>query len=199
MGLALLLVAILLYASNRARCGKVSEANQSQRVVIPTVRQQKGAVATRMSWLIRVALVLTFVQIILGTQVREEIDRIASAAGYGQRDTWVAALGSVFEAHRTLSAIVVLANVVIGYQLWTLGVPRLRRLMLATWIVLGLEMVAGITLAYYALPAFVQPVHLTLATLLFGTQFLTLLALQPRSGVGKLQPVVQPLQQAHSY
>jgi cytochrome c oxidase assembly protein subunit 15 len=118
------------------------------------------------------------VQIILGTQVREEIDQIAAAAAYAQRTTWIDKLGSVFESHRTLSAIVVLANVYIGYQLWQIAMPALRRLVVATWVVLGLEMIAGITLAYFALPAWIQPVHLTLATVLFGTQFLALLALR---------------------
>ncbi|MGI4819977.1 MAG: hypothetical protein ACRYFV_02090, partial [Janthinobacterium lividum] len=84
----------------------------------------------------------------------------------------------VFEAHRTLSAIVVLINAYVGFQLQQLAVPLLRRLILATWALIGLEMVAGITLASWALPAFVQPIHLTLATLLFGAQFLTLLALR---------------------
>ena len=45
-------------------------------------------------------------------------------------------------------------------------------------------MMAGITLAYFALPALVQPVHLTLATMLFGTQFLTLLALRRLAKLG---------------
>ncbi|WP_254244829.1 COX15/CtaA family protein [Hymenobacter sp. BRD67] len=142
------------------------------------------------------ALLLTFVQIILGTQVREEIDRIASAAGYGHRSTWIEALGSVFEAHRTLSAILVLANVYIGFQLWQLEAAGLRQLVAATGVLLGLELVAGITLAYFALPAFVQPVHLTLATLLFGTQFLTLLALRRLARVGTFAGA-QPLQEAN--
>ena len=42
--------------------------------------------------------------------------------------------------------------------------------------IIGLEILAGLVLSSFALPAAVQPVHLTLATLLFGVQFLTLLA-----------------------
>ncbi len=49
-------------------------------------------------------------------------------------------------------------------------------------------MVAGITLAYFALPPFVQPINLTLATLLFGSQFLMLLALRQLARVGAVQP-----------
>ncbi len=201
MGLALLIVAILLYAAQRARWSNASgEVENTQLVQENTaVPDETKSGSASLRWLLWGVLLLTFVQIIMGTQVREEIDRIASAADYGQRNTWVAALGSIFEAHRTLAAIVVLANVVVGYRLWQLAIPRLQRLVVATWVVLALEMVAGITLAYWALPAFVQPIHLTLATLLFGTQFLTLLALRPQRGVGNGLPVAQPLQQAHSY
>lgn len=200
MGLALLIVAILLYAVQRARWGKASVEVESALTKVDAAAQQGATTtSTGLSWILGGVLLLTFGQIIMGTQVREEIDRIASAADYSQRGTWVAALGSIFEAHRTLAAIVMLANVVVGYRLWLLAIPRVRRLVVATWAVLALEMVAGITLAYWALPAFMQPIHLTLATLLFGTQFLTLLALRPQRGVGGGVVAGQPLQQAHSY
>jgi cytochrome c oxidase assembly protein subunit 15 len=186
MGLALLIVALLLYATHRARWAN-EEQNLSQQLALEILGGQADeeiASTTGLRWLLWGALVLTFVQIILGTQVREEIDQIAAAAGYAQRAAWVDKLGSVFESHRTLSAIVVLMNVYVGYQLWHMAVPVLRRLIIATWVVLGLEMVAGIVLAYAALPAFIQPVHLTLATLLFGSQFLTLLALRRLTKAG---------------
>ena len=186
MGLALLIVALLLYAAHRARWGRVEEEGLTYQAEVQTLGQQpdeRVAATTGLRWLLWGALALTFVQIILGTQVREAVDRIASAADYGQRATWVERIGGVFEAHRTLAAIVVLVNVYVAYQLWQLG-PGLRRLVAATGVGVGLEMLAGITLTYFALPAWVQPVHLTLATLLFGTQFLTLLALRRRMGVG---------------
>lgn len=196
MGLALLIVAILLYAVHRARWGSQAEQARAQR----TAGDSQGVLTSvaRLRWALWGVLLLTFVQIILGTQVREEIDRIASAASYTHRATWVASLGSVFEAHQTLAAIVVLANVVISYRLWVLAKPRLRQLVAATGLVLVLEVVAGIVLANLALPALVQPIHLTLATLLFGTQFLTLLALNAERGVGSEPMGVFHLQRAHS-
>jgi cytochrome c oxidase assembly protein subunit 15 len=188
MGLALLIVALLLYAAHRARWAK-AEGELSQQLEIETLGGQDDeevATATGLRWLLWLALLLTFVQIILGTQVREEIDQIASAAGYAQRATWVDKLGSVFESHRTLSAIVVLVNVYVGYQLWQLREVVLQRLVLIIGSVLALEVVAGISLAYFALPALVQPVHLTLATLLFGAQFLAVLALRRLTRLGVL-------------
>ncbi|MEJ7660960.1 MAG: COX15/CtaA family protein [Hymenobacter sp.] len=162
MALALLIVALLLYAAHRARWGRAEETLAYQ-LEVQTLDQQpneRGIATNGLRWLLWGALALTFVQIILGTQVREAVDHIAAAADYGQRATWVDQIGSVFETHRTLAAITVMANVYVGYQLWQL-VPGLRRLVTATWAVLGLETLAGITLAYFALPAWVQPVHLT--------------------------------------
>lgn len=186
MGLALLIVALLLYAAHRARW-QDAEQDLNHQLELETLGGQADEVVatnTGLRWLLWGTLLLTFGQIILGTQVREEIDQIAAATDYTQRATWIDKLGSVFESHRTLSAIVVLVNVYIGYQLWQMAVPTIRRLVVATWMVLGLEIVAGIVLAYYALPAFVQPIHLTLATLLFGAQFLTLLALRRLAKTG---------------
>lgn len=185
MGLALLIVALLLYAAHRARWGRKEQeaANPLQGQPLSQQPNEPVVATSSLRWLLWGALALTFVQIIIGTQVREAVDHIAAATDYGQRATWVDRIGSVFETHRTLAAITVMVNVYVGYQLWQL-VPGLRRLVAATWAVLGLETLAGITLAYFALPAWVQPVHLTLATVLFGTQFLTLLALGRWVGVG---------------
>lgn len=197
MGLALLIVALLLYAAHRARWYK-EEAVLDREVEMEMLGgnvDEELATTTGLRWLLALAIGLTFVQIILGTQVREQIDQIAAAAGYTERASWVDKLSGVFEAHRTLSAIVVLINAYVGYQLWQLAIPVLRRLILATWALLGLEMVAGITLAGWALPAFVQPIHLTLATLLFGAQFLALLALRRLVRVA-LPLAVAPLQAA---
>jgi cytochrome c oxidase assembly protein subunit 15 len=186
MGLALLIVALLLYAAHRARWYR-EEAALERQMELETLggdADEEVAATAGLRWLLSLAIGLTFVQIILGTQVREQIDQIAAAANYTQRAGWVEKLGSVFESHRTLSVLVVLLNAYVGYQLWQLAVPVLRRLVLATWVLIGLELVAGITLATWALPAFMQPIHLTLATLLFGAQFLALLALRRLVHVG---------------
>jgi cytochrome c oxidase assembly protein subunit 15 len=177
MGLALLIVALLLYAAHRARWER-ADASQEHMLVEANDIDEETASTIGLRWLLWGAILLTFTQIVLGTQVREQVDMVASAAGYANRSLWIDHLGNVFETHRTVSAIVVLVNVFVGYQVWQLVVPGLRRLVVATGVILGLEMAAGITLAYFALPAFVQPIHLTLATLLFGAQFLTLLALR---------------------
>ena len=188
MALALVIVALLLYAVDRAQWGSgiapITEAVLAQQ----QGRAQRPALSLQ-AWL-WVALLLTFWQIVLGTQVREQVDVVSAAADYLGRETWVGRLGSVFSLHRTVSAAVLLLNVYVGYELWQLGGTHLRRLVSATLALIGLEILAGIVLASFALPPAVQPVHLTLATVLFGVQFLTLLAVaRARKGLETIAPL----------
>jgi len=172
MGLALLIVAMLLYAADRVRHDSGQQAVASNRFEQSSIAVGNPQGVQTLLWLV---LLVTFVQIILGTQVREQVDHIAAAAAYGGRENWVSQLGSVFKVHRSLSILIALLNGYVVYQLWPLA-GRVRSLAGAVVGLVGLEIVTGIVLAYLALPAVVQPIHLTLATLLFGAQFLLLLA-----------------------
>ena len=179
MALALLIVALLLYAVDRAQWGRSGLAGQVRPVwaaqQLGGAEEAKRPGAGLQLWLWS-AILLTFWQIVLGTQVREQVDVVSAAAGYLHRETWVTQLGSSFSIHRTVSALVLLLNIYVGYELWRLAQPQLQRLVAATMGIIGLEILAGLVLASFALPAAVQPVHLMLATVLFGVQFLALLA-----------------------
>lgn len=182
MALALVIVALLLYAAHRARYGRREAQALDAIAELETTGEQLDydapAATAGLRWLVGGLLLLSFVQITLGTQVRERVDLVAVAHGYAGRSNWADQLGSVFESHRGLAALVMLANVVVGYLLWQLGASAVRQLVTVTSVLLTLEMMAGISLAYLGLPAWLQPVHLMLATVLFGTQFLLLLALR---------------------
>ena len=163
MGLALLIVAMLLYAVDRSQHGGATATQ--------TVRPIAGLTVA-----LGVAVLLTFVQIVLGTQVREQIDLIAAAANYLGRSEWVEQLGNTFKFHRSFSAVLLLLNGYLAYRLYSLPSRQLHRLATAILVLIGGEILAGVVLAYLAFPAAVQPVHLTLATLLFGAQFLAVVA-----------------------
>ncbi|WP_240540715.1 COX15/CtaA family protein [Hymenobacter montanus] len=188
MALALVIVALLLYAVERAQ-GRAEPDLKLAQAASPQPQLSKEA-GNGLRWGLWAALLLTFWQIVLGTQVREQVDVVSAAAGYLARETWVTKLGGVFSVHRTVSAGLLLLNVYVGYELWQLAQPRLRRLVTATLGIIGLEIVAGIVLASFALPAAVQPVHLTLATGLFGVQFLTLMAVARARKTGETIPPV---------
>ena len=175
MALAMLIVALLLYAVDRALWGQ-AQGQAPARTSTGTAAVAAGRPGMGLQLWLWAALGLTFWQILLGTEVREQVDVVSAAAGYAGRETWVGQLGGIFSIHRTISALVLLLNCYVGYELWQLGQPILRRLVVATLGTIGLEILAGIVLASYALPAWVQPLHLVLATGLFGVQFLALLA-----------------------
>jgi cytochrome c oxidase assembly protein subunit 15 len=176
MGLALLIVAMLLYAADRAqrKLGWI-QPDESIRNMSQLIDSDQTSV-TGLQTLLWFLVFVTFGQIVLGTQVREHIDQIASTANYQGRGNWVGQLGSVFTVHRSMSVLVALLNGYAAYLLWPLANQRLRRLVMASVASLVLEVIAGISLASFGLPAWLQPVHLTLATLLFGAQFLTVIA-----------------------
>jgi cytochrome c oxidase assembly protein subunit 15 len=162
MALALLIVAMLIYAVDRSQ--------QDRLVKVSSI----GAVSGKLMPLLVLAALCTFAQIVLGTQVREQIDVVAVASNYLGRAQWVEQLGNLFKVHRTFSLVLLGLNLYIGYQLLKMRHVPLQRLAKAVMALLGVELLAGVALAYLALPAAVQPIHLTVATVLFGVQFLTL-------------------------
>jgi cytochrome c oxidase assembly protein subunit 15 len=116
---------------------------------------------------------LLFVQIILGTQVREEIDEIAKAMDYQQRWIWVDNLSSIFKMHRSFSILLAALLFWLIYQLYgkSKSDTQLRLLTLLLGYSLIAEILAGLILANLGVPAYAQPVHLLAASVM-----LTLLA-----------------------
>ena len=115
--------------------------------------------------LLGIAILLTLVQVVLGTQVRQEIDYIAKELA--DRWMWIDMLSTNFEIHRSFSILLVLVNGLFLYRnrpLW--GETSFRLL----GILLIVEILLGMTLAYLGMPAFAQPLHLLSATLFFGAQ-----------------------------
>ncbi len=155
MLIAMVIVAMLVWLVHRSR---VSHSF--------TISSTKGF------WLVMACMIALLVQIVFGTQVREAIDRVAASL---PRDLWVDNLGAAFILHRSFSWLVLLLHVLLVVILYkTEGLKTFVRglivLILAT-------ILSGVGMAYWAVPAFLQPVHLLLATVTVGTQFMLLLQL----------------------
>jgi len=121
-------------------------------------------------WLLVVCCLILVVQILLGTGVREAIDAVASK---WPRESWISEVGKPFVIHRTFSWIVVLFYVGLIYNLIKTQGLKVFPLTLIL-LILG-TILTGAGMAYFAVPAFLQPVHLLLASLAFGMQFMLLL------------------------
>ncbi|MEN1786328.1 MAG: COX15/CtaA family protein [Bacteroidota bacterium] len=116
-----------------------------------------------------VALGLTLVQIVMGTQVRQFVDHQIDLVGEQAKALWLANPSLSFYLHRSFSIAVVLVN---SYLFWNnkkqqLGLHKLRWVM----FIIGLEIATGIAMYYVDFPFGTQPLHLVLASLLFGVQF----------------------------
>ncbi|MFB2119579.1 heme A synthase [Parapedobacter sp. 2B3] len=133
------------------------------------------------------SLLLIVLQVAIGTGVREEIDLIASSGNSPDRSEWLEQVSGVFEIHRSLAwlssiAIVVLFFVVRSRFAANTHQSRFTNLLL---IMLVLQLVSALVLAYLAMPPYAQTVHLMAACLLFGTQYYVMLLLSavPRKGI----------------
>ncbi len=118
-----------------------------------------------------VCVLLLFTQIILGTQVREAIDVIAMRLGEASRDHWVSSLGVEFFVHRSFSWMIVISHGVLMYLLFKRAVVRLDNVYGGLVAMVLLSVGTGVVMAYLGIPAFIQPLHLLLAIILFGLQF----------------------------
>jgi cytochrome c oxidase assembly protein subunit 15 len=122
-------------------------------------------------------LVISIVQITLGTEVREQVDAVASHFEQQYRERWVNDTGPVFPHHRDTALLVLVFNVML-YALVRRNFSRHsvhQQLMSFIFLLIVLQIGTGIALSYFALPPFAQAVHIVLASLMFGAQFYLLL------------------------
>ena len=153
MFLALLIVALLIYLVHQSSYGR--EINSSLGF-----------------WWLIASMAVLLVQILLGTQVREAIDRVSELAA---REAWISNLGGEFVIHRSFSWIVLILHVGLIVKLHKTQGSKVFALTLIL-LILG-TILTGMGMAYLGVPPFLQPIHLLLATATFGMQFLFLLKL----------------------
>lgn len=165
MILSVIIVFILLYAVAR-----------SYNYVIEV---EDVADKSSLSFLVSAAIFLTTGQVLLGTQVREVVDQVANSLGNALRNEWAANLGGKFQMHALFSIIIVMINLLIYYRINKSIIKKGLLAKFANWllIVIAIELISGLSLAYLGFPRLMQPIHLTLGTLAIGIQFVVFLFL----------------------
>ena len=113
------------------------------------------------------ALSLTLIQVLFGTQVRQSVDHFIDDGN--PIATWIQNAPVLFYIHRSFSILVLLVNGILFYRL------RKTSAFYFTYyqVVLGLiliEIGTGIAMSYFEFPFSSQPLHLVIASLLFGVQ-----------------------------
>lgn len=115
-------------------------------------------------------IALFVLQVIMGTQVREQVDDLAKTTGNANRDTWISLLTGIFQIHRTFSLVWsgLLAYLFMQvFKYYRQNTSIFRPLFLAG-VVTFCAVASGAVMAYFNIPAAVQPMHLIFSALIFG-------------------------------
>jgi len=149
MALVLVLILIILLAREK-QLKKTSEKSTTiQRVLI-------------------FGLFLTLIQIAMGTQVRQFVDEQMHAFNLEEASAWLTDAPLLFYFHRSFSLLVLLVHGYLGYLLFQKKIlPNVFTVIL---FLLVAEILTGIWMYYFDFPFSSQPLHLVLASLLFGAQ-----------------------------
>ena len=131
--------------------------------IISPIQKSNLPINKTLRILVFVVFAITFYQMFLGTQVRESIDELTKQ-GFG-RETWTDKLGLPFYIHRSFSWLVLILLVFIA---WKNEQTHRYLIIRSAFLILVLELVSGILLAYADMPGLVQTSHLVFASILFG-------------------------------
>ncbi len=156
MVMALVIVAVLLYLL------KISSEKESNQYKTKAFQN-----------LLIIAVIFTLIQVVMGTQVRQLVDEQVRNLGYDAKAEWLSKPDLNFYAHRSFSILVLLINLLLWWKNRQLNL-RLDRINIVIALIL-LEVVTGVAMYNFDFPVLSQPLHLVIASLLFGYQFYLLL------------------------
>lgn len=159
MVMALVIVAVLLYILDKSK-------NLTYTAI--TFKQDK-----LFKPLLIVSLIVTLIQVVLGTEVRQFVDERVKMLGHDNMHLVMDSPIINFYFHRTFSFVV------FGVNLWLYLRNRKLNLGFAktTWVMwlLVVEIASGIAMYYLDFPFGMQTTHLVAASALFGIQFYMIL------------------------
>lgn len=138
-------------------------------IVLQKLKDEKTVKNKQLKWLSTVAFVLVLLQIILGTDVREQIDEISTAMSFTGRETWIHQLNNVFLIHQNGAWIAALLCIYLFWQ--SLSYKALQRVSYYILLSVLATVAVGLILFYMNLPQAAQPLHLLLSSLLLTALF----------------------------
>jgi len=160
MLLALIVLGIAIYTYNYAK----------------QLHKQPTVIMYRIGWLkgfLLFTMVISVLQIIIGTEVREAIDTIAKSLQYNGRNTWISKVGEMFSYHRDLAILVGISNFIVYKMVIDRFSGKAWPLITANYlmVILIIQVVSGILLSYLGLPPYAQAIHILFSMIMFGLQY----------------------------
>jgi cytochrome c oxidase assembly protein subunit 15 len=153
MVVALLIVGLLLYLLHEV-------------LEVDTKYENNG----RLTKFIGIIIVLTLIQIVTGTQVRQYVDDQIDLLGYPLLSSWFDDGPIVFYIHRTYSTLLILLHVIL-YRKAVLGLGHPKGVYLTLLGLLVVTVLSGVFMNYLDFPFGSQAAHLVLASAILGFQF----------------------------
>lgn len=156
MFMALVIVAILIYIVHKLG---------------PAEQVRKGDTLTLRVWL--ATFILSLIQILMGTQVRQFVDEQSEILGVENKQLWLQQPEDIFYIHRSFSILVLLLHLWVAFRIYSrkLGYSKIYPLMGVLFMIIF----TGVAMNYLDFPWGSQPIHLVMAALLFGLQYKLLL------------------------
>ena len=116
-----------------------------------------------------ITLILTVFQIVLGTQVRQYVDDQVKILGYDNMKMVLENPTITFYFHRSFSLLILGLNLFLFFKnrKMNLGFEKINFVML----LIAIEILSGMAMYYLDFPYGSQPVHLIIASILFGIEF----------------------------
>jgi cytochrome c oxidase assembly protein subunit 15 len=165
MILAMIILITLLYASFRAMNSRIK--------IQLSANQRKTLLGVSVA-----VLVLTLIQMIMGTQIREAVD-VAKNVMELPRSEWIESVGTLYPIHRSFSWLVVVpAGLMLYYNRKFKVGSLLNRLGWAVAFLILLQVVAGVILERFGMPGFAQVIHLTGVAVLICAEILYILVVR---------------------
>jgi cytochrome c oxidase assembly protein subunit 15 len=118
--------------------------------------------------------IVTFIQMMVGTQVRQQVDRLSHSLATESRQTWVGELGNVFLTHKNLALLLLAVTFYVMFKMKKAGFKIAFPMSALIAITIG-EFMVGLGLNYLGLPAYLQPIHLLLSSMILSIQFYLLM------------------------
>lgn len=166
MVIALIIVGLLIYTITKSQQFDVLQLNNDRSLKLIMVA----------------VLIVSAIQTISGTQVRENVDAVALVTGEQNRAHWVELLGNMFKFHRTFSAVSALLTIIVVYK-FRLAFERnsiIYKSTLALVLMIAAQILSGKVLDNLGFPAQMQSVHLFVGSLICGIQLFIAIVLFTR-------------------
>lgn len=166
MIIALVIVGLLIYTITSSQEFEVIQLNNDRSLKLIMIA----------------VLVVSVIQTISGTQVRENVDAVALVTGEQNRAHWIELLGFTFKFHRTFSSVSVLLTILMLYKFR----PAFQRnaiiykSVLALVLLIAAQVLSGKVLDNLGFPKHIQSAHLFVGSLICGLQLFITIVLYTR-------------------